>query len=166
LSLRPAPIGRRVLAGAINGLLVLAGFVVFAAASVLVSVRLSGAQPAGPMHGLPGGGGLRQLAELASRTGVQPGAALAAGAIVAGLLYLVYQGLFFWFSVATPGMRIARIALCTFTDESPTRAAMRRRVLAALLSACPLGIGFLWAVLDEDRLTWHDRVSRMYQRSY
>jgi uncharacterized RDD family membrane protein YckC len=166
LSLRPAPIGRRVLAGAINGLLVLAGFVVFAAASVLVSVRLSGAQPAGPMHGLPGGGGLGQLAELASRTGVQPGAALAAGAIVAGLLYLVYQALFFWFSVATPGMRIARIALCTFTDENPTRAAMRRRVLAALLSACPLGLGFLWAVLDEDRLTWHDRVSRMYQRSY
>ena len=74
--------------------------------------------------------------------------------------------LFFWFSEATPGMRCARIALCTFDDENPTRRAIRRRGLAMLLSACPLGLGFLWAALDEDRLTWHDRISRMYQRSY
>jgi hypothetical protein len=63
-------------------------------------------------------------------------------------------------------MRAARIALCTFADGNPARSAMRRRILAVLLSACPLGLGFLWAALDEERLTWHDRVSRMYQRSY
>jgi uncharacterized RDD family membrane protein YckC len=90
--------------------------------------------------------------------------AVAAGA--GGFLYLLYQGLFFSFAEATPGMRIARIALCTFDDENPTRRAMRRRIVAILLSACPLGLGFLWAALDEDRLAWHDRVSRMYQRSY
>ena len=28
------------------------------------------------------------------------------------------------------------------------------------------GLGFWWALLDEDRLTWHDLISRMYQRSY
>ncbi len=69
-------------------------------------------------------------------------------------------------SEATPGMRYARIALCTFADDNPTRAAMRRRILATVLAACPLGIGFLWAWLDEDGLGWHDRISRMYQRSY
>jgi hypothetical protein len=63
-------------------------------------------------------------------------------------------------------MRCARIALCTFADENPTRPAMRRRILAILLSACPLGLGFLWAAIDEDRLAWHDLISRMYQRSY
>jgi hypothetical protein len=63
-------------------------------------------------------------------------------------------------------MRYARIALCTFSDENPTRSAMRRRTWALLLSACPLGMGFLWACLDDDRLGWHDRISRMYQRSY
>jgi hypothetical protein len=63
-------------------------------------------------------------------------------------------------------MRLARIGLCTFTDENPTRAAMRRRTLAILLAAAPLGIGLLWAWLDDDRLGWHDRLSRMYQRSY
>jgi hypothetical protein len=43
---------------------------------------------------------------------------------------------------------------------------MRRRIFAVILAACPLGIGFLWAWLDDDGLGWHDRISRMYQRSY
>jgi hypothetical protein len=40
------------------------------------------------------------------------------------------------------------------------------RVLYVLLSAAPLGLGFAWAWFDPDRLTWHDRLSRIYQRSY
>jgi uncharacterized RDD family membrane protein YckC len=82
------------------------------------------------------------------------------------VLALLYQLLFFTLSEATPGMRYARIALCTFNDDNPTRSAMRRRIFASILAACPLGIGFLWAWLDEDGLGWHDRISRMYQRSY
>jgi uncharacterized RDD family membrane protein YckC len=82
------------------------------------------------------------------------------------VLTLLYQLLFFTLSEATPGMRYARIALCTFNDDNPTRAQMRRRIFAIVLAACPLGIGFLWAWLDEDGLGWHDRISRMYQRSY
>jgi uncharacterized RDD family membrane protein YckC len=81
-------------------------------------------------------------------------------------LTLMYQFLFFTLSEATPGMRYAHIALCTFSDDNPTRIAMRRRILAAVLAACPIGIGFLWAWLDEDGLGWHDRISRLYQRSY
>jgi uncharacterized RDD family membrane protein YckC len=82
------------------------------------------------------------------------------------VLTLLYQLLFFTLSEATPGMRYARIALCTFSDDNPTRTAMRRRIFATVLAACPLGIGFLWAWLDEEGLGWHDRISRMYQRSY
>ena len=63
-------------------------------------------------------------------------------------------------------MRVARVALCTFSDENPTRAAIRRRLPALLLSAVPVGFGFLWALLDEERLTWHDRISGIYTRSY
>jgi len=101
----------------------------------------------------------------ASRLPTGPTAALsAAGTLL--LLFLLYRTLFFTLSEATPGMRYARIALCTFSDENPTRSAMRRRTWALLLSACPLGIGFLWACMDDDRLGWHDRISRMYQRSY
>jgi len=99
---------------------------------------------------------------------VLPPAPIAAVAAAATLLvlFVLYQMLFFTFSCATPGMRYARIGLCTFGDENPTRAEMRRRTWALLLSACPLGLGFLWALLDEDRLGWHDRISRMYQRGY
>ena len=79
---------------------------------------------------------------------------------------MLYLLLFFTFTDATPGMRYARIALCTFNDENPTRSAMRRRLLATALSVVPMGLGLVWAALDDDRLGWHDRISRTYQREY
>ena len=51
-------------------------------------------------------------------------------AVTLAVLTLLYQLLFFTFSEATPGMRYARIGLCTFSDDNPTRAAMRRRIFA------------------------------------
>lgn len=92
--------------------------------------------------------------------------AIAGAAVILVAMGLLYQFLFFTLTDATPGMRYARIALCTFDDENPARPAMRGRVAALLLSALPLGLGFLWAVFDEDSLGWHDRVTRTYQRSY
>lgn len=80
--------------------------------------------------------------------------------------WVLYQFLFFTLSAATPGMRYAKIALCTFDDENPSRAATRGRIAALLLSALPLGLGFLWSVFDEDGLCWHDRITQTYQRSY
>ena len=61
-------------------------------------------------------------------------------------------------------MKYARISLCTFDDETPTRAQMRNRLGALLLSALPVGLGLAWAIFDEDHLSWHDRLSRTYQR--
>ncbi|MBB5063321.1 putative RDD family membrane protein YckC [Granulicella mallensis] len=87
-----------------------------------------------------------------------------AGVLLA--LFVIFQLLFLSLAEATPGMRYARIALCTFGDANPSRKAMRRRVLAMLLAACPLGIGLAWAFLDDERLGWHDRMSKMYQRAY
>jgi uncharacterized RDD family membrane protein YckC len=103
---------------------------------------------------------------LANAPHLPPQLAILATAGIFFVFAVIYQFLFFTFSEATPGMRYARIGLCTFSDDNPTRAAMRRRILAVLLSACPLGLGFLWAWLDEEGLGWHDRISRMYQRSY
>ncbi len=80
---------------------------------------------------------------------------------------LVYLALFFAFSdQGTPGMRYARIALCTFDDNNPTVKQALMRIPAMLLSAFPLGLGFLWAFLDRDGLGWHDRLSQTYQRKY
>ena len=161
-----ASLGRRALAGAVNGSILAAGLLAFAAAFALTTGHAAELRSGAAMLTL-----LRELAGRApDQSGLQiqlqPSLMLAAAAIAAGFLYLLYQGLFFSLNQATPGMRCARIALCTFEDENPTRPAMRRRIVAVLLSACPFGLGFLWAALDEDRLAWHDRVSRTYQRSY
>ena len=93
-------------------------------------------------------------------------AAIIGGALTLGILYLLYQLMFFTYADATPGMRYARIALCTFDDDNPSREAMRKRIFALVLAAAPLGLGFLYALLDENHLGWHDRMTRMYQRSY
>ena len=91
------------------------------------------------------------------------------GGIAVGSLALfavLYQLLFFSLSESTPGMRWARIGLCTFGDRNPTRREMRRRVFSTILAACPLGLGLAWIWMDNDRMGWHDRMSRMYQRAY
>lgn len=85
----------------------------------------------------------------------------AAGLFVTGLLY---QALFFTLAEGTPGMMYARVSLCTFDDQSPTRAQLHWRLGAMLLSVLPLGLGLAWAIFDEDHLAWHDRLSRTYQR--
>ena len=74
--------------------------------------------------------------------------------------------LFFTLNEATPGMRYARIGFCTFSDSNPTRGSIRRRLFATVLAGLPVGLGLVWACLDEDGLGWHDRISRMYPRAY
>ncbi len=80
------------------------------------------------------------------------------------VLAVLYKGFFFMFAGTTPGMRYAGISLCTFDDQRPTREQMRRRIAAVLLSLLPVGLGLLWAIFDDDHLSWHDRISRTYQR--
>jgi len=82
------------------------------------------------------------------------------------VIFVLYQMLFFTLAESTPGMRYARIGLCTFGDSNPTRKAMRRRVWAKLLAASPLGLGVIWMALDGEGLGWHDRMTRMYPRAY
>ena len=157
-----ASIGRRVAAAAIDGGIILSGSLASAAAFVLTSCRWMLGQPGGSLRTTLAHG----MRTVAGQAVSQPGEFLLAGALTLVSLYLLYQGLFFSLSEATPGMRCARIALRTFAEQNPSRSAMRWRILALLLSACPLGLGFLWAALDEERLTWHDRLCRMYQRTY
>jgi uncharacterized RDD family membrane protein YckC len=140
-----ATLNLRLMAGIVDACIVLASLLVFTAIFAITDGHLSGEQIVGAMP--------LQVATISV-------------VAVFGFLIALYHLLFFTFAEATPGMRYARIGLCTFSDENPTRSAMRRRLFSMALSACPLGIGFLWACLDDDRLGWHDRISRMYQRSY
>ncbi|MGA8939935.1 MAG: RDD family protein, partial [Acidobacteriaceae bacterium] len=91
------------------------------------------------------------------------------GGVLAGsfvVFALMYQLLFFTLNDATPGMRVARVAFCTFSERSPSRRAVRRRLVSTVLAMCPLGLGLVWMLLDGDGLGWHDRMSRMYPREY
>lgn len=141
--LQVAPIQLRLMAATVDLCIVLTGFLVFTATSVLTIA-----------HFQTGGVSMTPVTAAISSL----------GAIV--LLGFLYQLLFFTYSNATPGMRYARIGLCTFSDENPSRTEMRRRVLALALSSASLGLGVFWAFLDDERLGWHDRISRIYQRSY
>lgn len=76
----------------------------------------------------------------------------------------VYYAMFFGMGKVTPGMRYAGIALSTFDDEVPNRLQLRRRLGAMLLSLLPVGLGFAWALFDDDHLSWHDRISATYLR--
>lgn len=135
-----APLSRRVMAAVVDGCCIAAALIGFATVAAYVS---------GPR--------LQAMSK-----------PMLAGAVVFtfALSALLYQLLFFWLNEATPGMRYARIGFCTFAEENPTRKAMRRRVMAQMLAVGPLGLGVLWAWMDDDRLAWHDRISRMYQRMY
>ncbi len=132
-----APLERRMMAGIVDGCLIGAGFVAFAT----VFAYCAAALPSLPVAAIS-----------------------SVGILVA--IGVIYQMLFFTLAEATPGMRYARIGLCTFDEENPTRTAMLGRMMATMVALCPLGLGFLWALLDDDRIGWHDRISRMYQRSY
>jgi uncharacterized RDD family membrane protein YckC len=133
-----APFSDRMLATVVDGALVTLAFL--AAAVVVI------ASTAHPPTG--------RIALIASTCGVL-------------IFWLLYQFLFLSYAEeGTPGMRYARIALCTFEDDNPTREQMRRRIPAMLLSAAPAGLGLLWALFDRDHLGWHDRLTKTYQRKY
>lgn len=80
-------------------------------------------------------------------------------------VYLQYFGLFTIFGGTTPGMMIRGLQVATFSGEDATLRHLLMRALGYLLSAGTLFLGFLWALWDEDSLTWHDRLSKTYLRA-
>ena len=128
-----ASVFRRMLAMAVDGLIVLTALCAFAA----IFWRFNPVR--GPLPLLAG----------------------AAGA-VAVLLWMGYQFLFVVYIGATPGLRAARLRLAKFDGSPVSRRARRWRVLASFLSAFSAGLGYLWCFLDQDALCWHDRISRTY----
>ncbi len=89
----------------------------------------------------------------------------AAFVAVAFALWAGYEFLFVVYTGSTPGLRVVRLRLAAF-DGSPVNGRLRRwRVLASLLSVASLGLGYLWCLLDQDGLCWHDRITRTYVQS-
>jgi uncharacterized RDD family membrane protein YckC len=85
-----------------------------------------------------------------------------AGIIVAPILWAAYEFLFTVYTGTTPGLQLSHLKLVRFDGSEPSRNLRRWRVLASYLSAVALGLGYLWSVLDEDGLCWHDRITRTH----
>jgi len=133
---QPAPLGQRMMAGAVDAAIVLGAAAVF-------NVTFT------------------QLAEenLHSRM------ALLCAVAVCAVLWTLYQYTFLVHGIGTPGMHLAHLELANF-DGKPVSAFDRRcRAVASALSGFSLGLGFLWALVDEDQLGWHDRMTRTLIRS-
>ena len=137
IPLHVAPVNQRIMAFAVDACCVCTAFLAAVACASYASPELPTGLPAG-----------------------------IAAAVTLFVFAIGYQLLFFTLNESTPGMRYARIGFCTFSDENPTRKALRMRVFSLLLAGIPLGLGILWAAMDEEKLGWHDRISRMYPRAY
>jgi uncharacterized RDD family membrane protein YckC len=133
LPLKSAPLTRRVLAGMTDGLIVGAAFTAFS----YLFFRITAAIPA-----------------------LREGLSVGAGLLMA--FWAAYQYLFLVHSGSTPGLRLAKLELSRFDGRSVPRKLRRWRVLASVLSALSLALGYVWCFMDEDELCWHDRITHTY----
>lgn len=128
-----ATLRHRAIASALDGGIILAGFGLFLAV----------------FHLLAGG------ISLDSRTAA---VFLGAFALIAGLYGLV------WVLAAreTAGMRWVQLRLIDFDGFPPDMRSRIIRYAGSWLSFCTVGTGLLWALVDEESLTWQDHMSRTF----
>jgi len=133
IPLQIASMEQRVYASAVDGVIMIAAIAAFGVASQLFATSLPMTKP------------------------------LIAGAAICIVLLLgIYYFLALSFSLSTPGMQASGLQLRTFDGQAPSRTRLRCRALATVLSFAALGMGFAWALIDEDRLCWHDRITHTY----
>lgn len=130
-----APLGLRLMATVVDGALIVASFL-----------------------------GVAMTAASHTQHPLAPRSAELVAALSLFVMGLLYHACFFTLGKSTPGMKYAGIGLCTFENDSPDQAQMRRRLVAMVLSILPLGLGLVWSVFDDDHLSWHDRISQTYLR--
>ena len=70
-----------------------------------------------------------------------------------------YIFLSLYYGAATAGMAWFGLRLATFEGRPARRDQRLLRALCLVPSALAVGLGFIWATVDEERLTWHDRMS-------
>ncbi len=78
------------------------------------------------------------------------------------LFYAQYFALFTIFGGSTPGMLLRGLRVVSFDGNSPTQQQLLWRSFGYVVSGGTAFLGFLWALWDEDHLTWQDRISQTY----
>jgi uncharacterized RDD family membrane protein YckC len=87
------------------------------------------------------------------------GGALTAGAL---LLTCVYGVLFICVDSRTPGMLAEGLSLVGFDGTRAPLHLRIARIAGTFVSAGSFFIGYLWAALDEEKLYWHDHISKTF----
>lgn len=131
--LQPASLSRRIAAGTFDAILVLSAVALFG----YVFVRINGAVPP-----------LRTVLDLA--------------AVLAAIFWSAYQYAFLVYCGRTPGLWAAKLHLARFDGQAVSRRLRRGRALASVMSLASLGLGYGWTFLDEDQLSWHDRITKTH----
>jgi len=75
---------------------------------------------------------------------------------------ILYQALWALGNGDSPGLRFAGLRLVDFDGRSPSREKRVVRLAASWLSAAPALLGVVWALVDEESLTWHDHISKIF----
>lgn len=132
-----APLSRRFLAGVGDGLMLLLALVFFVAIFWWVV--------AGGLH-------LRLVH-------------MGALSIIVSFLVFFYFALFSRLASATPGQQAAGLMLRSLDGGVPTSAQAFWRAFGYLVSLSALMLGFVWALVDSESLTWHDRMSGTFLAS-
>ncbi|HEY6392113.1 MAG TPA: RDD family protein [Bryobacteraceae bacterium] len=66
----------------------------------------------------------------------------------------------------TPGMQWTHLRLVNFDGQKPNRKQRFFRLGSGILSLFAAGLGLLWALVDEETLTWHDHISKTFPTPY
>ena len=94
---------------------------------------------------------------------VQPGSTVAK--VIFTLVALVAFGFYGWFWThggQTLGMRAWKLQLVRHDGESVNWLQAFFRFCYAIISWLPFGAGYLWMLIDKQKLSWHDRASKTY----
>jgi len=125
-----APLGRRFLAGLIDALVLLQGAVLFG----LIFWRICGYLTPNPVNFVVVGS-------------------------AAAILIFAYFAAFTAIAAATPGLLWMGCEIRNLEGTRPTVRESFWRAFGVLVSLSALMLGFIWACVDTDTLTWHDRMS-------
>jgi uncharacterized RDD family membrane protein YckC len=75
------------------------------------------------------------------------------------LFLLAYFGIFTALSSSTPGLLWMNLEVRSLDGGAPTPRESFWRAFGYLISGASLMLGFIWAAMDGDHLTWHDHMS-------
>jgi uncharacterized RDD family membrane protein YckC len=79
--------------------------------------------------------------------------------LAAAIMVFLYRLLWCLGNGDSPGMRALKLRLVDLDGHRPNRRKRFSRLFSGWLSFLAAGLGLLWAVADEESLTWHDHIS-------